>query len=64
LIIEGTVKLDFGDTEEVVEHPPKTTPKAARMKKFNMLNLISLGYQNYILAARASQLENGKMIIL
>tara|TARA_Y100000746_G_scaffold89609_2_gene76071 strand:+ start:1165 stop:1356 length:192 start_codon:yes stop_codon:yes gene_type:complete len=63
LIIEGTVKLDFGDRVVVVEHPPKTTPKAARMKKLNILNLTGLCYQNYSLAARASELSKGDMII-
>ena len=61
-MIEGTVKLDFGD-RVVVEHPPKTTPKAARMKKLNILNLTGLCYQNYSLAARASELSKGHMII-
>jgi hypothetical protein len=63
LIIEGTVKLDFEDIEEEVEHPPKTTPKAARMKKFNMLSLTGLYYQNYSLAARASELYKSDIII-
>ena len=64
MIIEGTVKLDFGDrVVVVVEQPPKTTPKAARMKKLNILNLTGLCYQNYSLAARASKLSKGHMII-
>ena len=56
------LNVSIGDTITLMTQDKFMSPLGSlpRMKKFNILNLTGLGYQNHSLAARASQLENGK----